>query len=119
VRQAASPLPGVSSSSILVPSEDEIYVFDSKGRHMQTLDAMTYAVSYQFGYTGSGLLDTITDGDGNVTRIERLPDGTPTAIIAPFGQRTGIGVDADGYLSSVSDPENRAITRTQMGMKAP
>ena len=49
-----------------------------------------------------GILSTITDGYGNVTSIERLPDGTPVAIVSPYGQRTTLGINGDGYLGSIS-----------------
>src|SRR5512139_896282 len=53
---------------------------------------------------GDGLLTTISDGDGNVTSIERDGSGHPTAIVGPFGQRTSLGLDANGFLASVENP---------------
>jgi RHS repeat-associated protein len=64
-----------SGGEINVPDGDEIYVFNSQGRHLRTLDALTQAVKYVFGYTSSGLLSSITDGDGNATTIERSSGG--------------------------------------------
>jgi YD repeat-containing protein len=99
IRRIHSPMPGVSVSEIIIPSEDgqQLYWFDFQGRHLRTLNALTGASLYEFGYDGQGRLVTITDGDGNITRIERdsmgilrplslLPDSvrrlywTPTAI---------------------------------------
>ena len=40
----------------------------------------------------------------NTIRIERDPDGEPAAIIAPFGQRTSLDVDTDGYLARSAIP---------------
>src|SRR5262249_52112485 len=50
VRRVAPALPGFSLGDRLIPSEDgsEIYVFNSVGRHLRTLDALTNAVRYQF-----------------------------------------------------------------------
>jgi RHS repeat-associated protein len=114
VRRVAPLMPGVGVQNIMIPSEDgsEVYVFDSRGRHLQTLNALTGAVLYQFGYSAAGLSATVTDGDGNVTTIERDTEGKPTAIVAPFGQRTVLALDGNGYLSSVTDPAGQATTMT-------
>ncbi|MFN8495852.1 MAG: RHS repeat-associated core domain-containing protein [Caldilineaceae bacterium] len=110
IRRIHSPLPGVSLSEIAIPSMDgqQIYQFDSHGRHLYTRHALTGAILYAFDYDSAGRLDTITDGDGNVTRIERDADGSPTAIVAPFGQRTTLGLNAAGYLATIANPANEA-----------
>jgi YD repeat-containing protein len=118
----------VVGSNLHITSEDgsEIYVFDGFfGRHIQTLLPMTGAVLYNFGYDTSGLLVTVTDGSGNVTTIQRDPNGHPTAIVSPYGQTTTLSVDANGYLSQVTDPLGNPIKLTNSslglltGMKDP
>ena len=52
-------------------------MFDPKGRHLRTLNALTGADSLQFGYNAHGRLIKVTDGDGNVTTIERDGNGNP------------------------------------------
>lgn len=108
IRHVTLPLPGVTGDSIRLPSEDgaEVFVFDPSGRHLQTLDALTGAARDTFQYDASGLLTSVTDGDGNLTRIERAPDGRPTAVVGPFGQQTTLETDADGNLSRITDPAN-------------
>ncbi len=105
IRRVASALPGVSASDILVPSDDgqEAYVFSGEGRHLRTLHALTGATLLTFTYDANGYPIAITDGDNNVTTIERN-GAMPTAIVAPFGQRTVLASTADGWLSSVTDP---------------
>ena len=73
-------LPGLSLTDFVVPAEDgsELYHFDQKGRHLRTLDALTGAPRFLFAYDGAGRLASITDGDGNVTTIERDGSGSPT-----------------------------------------
>jgi RHS repeat-associated protein len=113
VRRIRSALPDISASDIVVAAQDgsEVYIFSGVGRHLKTLDALTGAVRYQFGYSPEGYLVSITDGSGNITRIER--SGTaPTTIVAPGGQRTVLSVNSDGWLTSVTDPAGQAHTMT-------
>jgi RHS repeat-associated protein len=114
IRRVIPPAPGVSVGDFLIPSEDgqELYHFDSTGRHLRTLDALTGAVLYQFSYDAAGRLTQIKDADGNITTVERDADGNPTAIVAPFGQRTTLAVDANGYLAKVTSPAGQAVQFT-------
>ncbi|HTN52791.1 MAG TPA: fibronectin type III domain-containing protein [Anaeromyxobacter sp.] len=107
----AAGFPGFGSQA-LIPSSDatELFSFDGRGRHLTTVDALTFALQYQFGYDEAGRLVAVTDGDGNVTAIERDASGNPTAIVAPLGQRTSLTVDADGWLASVVNPAGEATT---------
>jgi RHS repeat-associated protein len=113
IRQLRPPLPGFSVSGIVIAAEDgsEVYVFSDTGRHLRTLDALTGTVRFQFTYNAGGHLATITDGDGNVTAIERDGIGSPSAIVAPFGQRTVLAVQG-GYLSRVTNPAGEAVQLT-------
>ena len=40
--------------------------------------------------------------------IERLSDGTPSAIISPYGHRTELGLNENGYIGSVLNPAGEA-----------
>ncbi len=106
IRRVRPPPAEAASGNFLVPAQDgrEIYVFDSSGRHLQTLDALTGRLRYRFGYDGAGALASVTDGDGNVTTVSRNTAGLPTAIVASGGQTTSLALDANGYLSGVTDP---------------
>jgi YD repeat-containing protein len=88
IRRVARPLPGISWDEIVIPSQDgtEVFVFSGAGLHLRTLNALTGAVKFQFVYDSSGKLVQVTDGDNNVTTIERDGSGNPTAIVSPFGQ---------------------------------
>ena len=107
IRRVSPPaLLGVGSSGVyLIPSDggDQLFQFDGSGRHLRTFDTATRVVIYQFRYDTAGHLSEIEDADGNITRIERS-GATPTAIIAPDGQRTALTLDVNGYLDSVTDP---------------
>lgn len=87
-----------------IPSEGggQLYIFDLNGRHLRTLNTLLGTLVYQFEYDEAGYLVAIADGDGNITRIQRDADNT-IAIIAPYGQRTHLTLNADGYLESVTN----------------
>ena len=114
VRKIQPSLLGFVDTELVIAAEDgsELYFFTDAGRHLRTLDILTGAVRFQFGYSSAARLVTITDGDGNVTTIERDGSGNPTAIVAPFGQRTTLAVQGDGYLSSVTNPAAEAVQLT-------
>ncbi|MBK1717696.1 RHS repeat-associated core domain-containing protein, partial [Thiocystis violacea] len=110
LRKIDPGMPGFSINDMAVTSDDgaEIYRFDSTGRHRETRSTLTGAVLYQFAYTASGQLAAITDANRNVTTIERDATNTPRAILGPFGQRTTLTVDPNGYLASVTNPAGEA-----------
>jgi RHS repeat-associated protein len=109
IRRVAPALPGLSASDLLVPSDDgsQAYVFSGEGRHLRTLHALTGATLLSFTYDANGYPIAITDGDGNVTTIERNGP-LPTAIVAPFGQRTTLTTTPNGWLASVTDPASQS-----------
>jgi len=119
VRRIKNDAPTFSSGHTLVSSEDGtlLYEFSPSGRHLRTLDTVTGQTIYTFSYTSNGLLDTITDIDGDITRIERDGDD-PIAIIAPDGQRTAFTLDANGYLNSIANPagETHQLSYTKEGL---
>jgi len=113
-RRIDKPMPALDVSDVLVASEDgsQLYVFNVDGRHLRTLDALLGHTIYDFAYDAAGLLSTITDVDGNVVRVERDGTGAPTAIVAPFGQRTELTLNSGKYLVSVKRPGEPATLLT-------
>lgn len=105
VRQVGAPLPGFTLAEFTIAAEEgrELYVFSNSGRHLRTLDAVTKAVIFEFGYDPAGRLTSVKDRDGLITTIERSGD-VPVAIVAPHGQRTGLSVDGNGYLNGIANP---------------
>ena len=103
---------GFSAAQRIVGSSDgtEAYIFDSGGRHQQTLDALTGSVRRRFGYDGQGRLVTVSDGNDNILNLRRDASGVLTAIDAPLGQRTAFTTDANGYLASVTNLANETIS---------
>jgi RHS repeat-associated protein len=114
IRRLISPLPASSGSAFQIASEDglQLYTFDSTGRHLATLHALSGAPLYRFEYDADGRLAVIRDGDDNITRIERDTNGPPTAIEGPFGHRTTLTLNGDGYLERITDPAGLTIQFT-------
>lgn len=110
IRKISSSVPGFTGTDIAIASRDghQIYRFNAVGRHLSTVDALTGATLYTFAYDSDGRLIKITDTDSNVITIERDGNGNPTALVAPFGQRTTLTVDGNGYLASVINPAGEA-----------
>jgi RHS repeat-associated protein len=110
VRRISDPLPGFDGRDIAIPSEDgrELYRFDATGRHLETRDTSNGTVIARFGYDDRGRLASIEDAHANVIRVQRDAAGQPLAIVAPFGQRTTLGVGSDGFLASIADPAGRS-----------
>lgn len=108
----STPMQGAAYGDRIIPSKDgsEIYRFNSSGRHLQTIDALTQTPIYTFAYDSSGRLTSVTDATGNITQIERDADGKPTAIVSPYGQRTVLSLNINGYLNSVTNPSNESYT---------
>jgi RHS repeat-associated protein len=122
LRRIAAPLPGFAPGEIVLADEGggELFVFDSKGRHLRTLDALTGSVRYQFAYNAAGLLTTITDADAKITTIQRDASGNPTAIVAPGGQQTVLALEGNGYLQAITNPngEKTELTYSADGLLA-
>lgn len=116
LRTVEPGIPGFALAGYTVPSRDgrEVYRFDLNGRHTATLDALTGVPIWRFTYDSDGRLETITDRDDRTTSIERKADGTPTAIVAPTGERTTLSLDADGNLATVQRP---GLAATQLEYK--
>jgi YD repeat-containing protein len=117
IRKLTPPMPGYASGETLIPDETgrEVYVFDSRGRHLRTVDARTQVVTALFEYDPAGRLRIVKDLLGLETRIERDAAGRPTAIVAPSGERTALALDAAGWLARVENPAQEAVSLTSSG----
>lgn len=102
---AQSPAPGASGLlSVSDPSGDLTFVFNSAGRHLRTDDTRSGITVLTLDYDAQGRLAKLTDAAGNAATIERDPAGNPTAIRAPYGQRTLLRTTSAGLLSQVQNP---------------
>jgi RHS repeat-associated protein len=103
-----------SLGEFLLASADgaEVFVFSGGGRHLKTVDATTGALRYSFDYDASGRLASVTDSDGNLTQIQRDPDGRRMYILAPGGQATTLSIGDDGMLGAIANPAGEATAIT-------
>ncbi len=101
-------------AEIKIPNEngEQVYVFDKSGRHLRTVNSLTRGLLYQFAYDDRGFLASITDGDNNITPIERATDGTLLAIVSPYGQRFPLTLNTDGYLATIANSSAETATFT-------
>jgi RHS repeat-associated protein len=102
-------LPGIADTATLIASDDarQLYLFDERGRHIRTINALSGNALFEFGYDEQGRLTRIAQKLGeteNVTTIEHDSAGNPTAIVGPFGQKTVLAVDQNGFLASITNP---------------
>ncbi len=114
LRRVIPALPDDPTENVLIASEegDEIFNFDSSGRHIETLQSLTGATKFSFSYNPAGLLTGVTDTFGNATAIQRDGSGAPLAIVGPFGHRTELTLNPQGYLGLVTKPDG-AVSRFQ------
>jgi RHS repeat-associated protein len=98
-------------SDVVPASSGESYdLFDTAGRIVARVDAMTGVARFQYGYGPAGTLTSISDAAGRATTIERDGSGQIQAIVSPDGERTTLGVDGNGFLSFVANPASEAVT---------
>ncbi len=98
--------PALTGDNILVPEEDGrvAHVFDPRGKLLRTVDSVTGTSLLEVAYGPSGRIQSLTNRDGLVTTVERNASGLATAIVGPYGHRTELSIDANGYLTQATEP---------------
>ena len=109
------PLPSGSGIYVSDPSGSQVFTFNSLGQHLQTINSLTGSVVYSISYDVSGRISSITDAFGNFSSFQ-YGSGT-VRLVSPYSQVTNITLDTNGYLSSVTNPNNETfITQHQKGL---
>ncbi|MBK6519284.1 MAG: hypothetical protein IPG04_35390 [Polyangiaceae bacterium] len=106
----SADLPSFARSGFVVTEADArtAYLFDAQGRHLQTFDAETGVILLTIAHDDEGRFVSLTDSDGLVTTVTRDAAGTPLQIVGPYGHRTELSLDENGYLNRIEDPEGGA-----------
>jgi RHS repeat-associated protein len=118
ITRLEGPIPTLQVAGEIIASTDGSTFFEfSGGRHVRTWDALTRRKLLEFTYDPSGLITAVTDGDGNITHVERAADGTATAIVSPDGDRTTLSTDTNGFLSAIMNgaADTVRLTHTSSG----
>lgn len=112
IRRIAPALPGFDAAELSVASRDgrELFVFNALGLHLRTLETLNGTTNWAFTYNSQNLVIRMKDRHGQVTRIERDTGGAPVALIGPYGQRTGLVLNGEGFLNRVVDPAGSEAT---------
>jgi RHS repeat-associated protein len=77
------------------------YIFDTKGKHVKTIDTVSGNTLTVFDYNQQGKLSKITDQFGNSLLINRNEQGVVTSLETSDGYVTTLVVDELGDLQSV------------------
>ena len=92
-----------SQQTIADPGGEVLHVFDGRGRHLRTIDALTGGLLYRLHYEQGRVL-SMEDAFGNLTRVDRDATGQAIGLISPEGLRTAFTLDTRGYLASLTTP---------------
>ena len=85
---------------VVIAGRDQVLVFDSGGRHLRTLDAVSRAVAMEFAFTAAGELLSLRDVQGQETFVRRL-SGREIRIGGAGGDEIRLHVDDHGFLAEV------------------
>ncbi|KAG8137058.1 hypothetical protein E2320_005600, partial [Naja naja] len=84
------------------PIDQELYLFDTSGKHVFTQSLPTGDYLYNFTYTGDGDITLVTDNNGNLVNIRRDSTGMPLWLVVPDGQVYWLTMGTNSALKSVT-----------------
>lgn len=90
----------------MVTHDDEVYIFDQNGKHIQTKGSLTGYVKYEMTYNSGGRLVAITDSYALVTAFNRNANNRLISIVGPYGQTTTIQGGGILMIGHVINPNN-------------
>jgi RHS repeat-associated protein len=116
IRRVSAALPAFPIGAIVIPAEDgtELYEFDAAGRHQKTFETLSGGLRRSFAYDAEGLLaevrEWVSATEFNATTVVRNLGGDPDriAVDAPFGQRTTLDLDPQGFVERLTNPAGEA-----------
>lgn len=103
---------GEGGEGLVLPSRDgsEAYRFDTAGRHIETIDALSGLRLLSFSYDEQQRLVGITERHGLSTTIAWTDSGA--TITSPAGARTALAFGEDGWLTSAEVASYGVYTMT-------
>lgn len=98
-----------SGSNYLVAIDDNVYVFSSTGKHIETKSSLTGITKYTFHYEANDKIDIIEDSFGNEIEFTRNSSGHLTSVISPYGQITTIARNTDQLITKITNPKSESF----------
>uniref|UniRef100_A0A3Q2DGF2 Teneurin-2 n=1 Tax=Cyprinodon variegatus TaxID=28743 RepID=A0A3Q2DGF2_CYPVA len=99
---------GLAQYEVASPREQELYVFDGDGLHIQTVSLVTGEPLFNFTYGPDGELAMLVDNCNNTIKVRRDGQGQGGGagllrlVLLPENQVVTLGLDPTGGLRSVS-----------------
>uniref|UniRef100_A0A8C6TH09 Teneurin transmembrane protein 2 n=1 Tax=Neogobius melanostomus TaxID=47308 RepID=A0A8C6TH09_9GOBI len=99
---------GIAQYEVASPREQELYVFNGEGQHIQTVSLVTGEPLYNFTYGPDGELNMLADNCNNTVKVRRDGAGQGGGagllrlVLLPENQVVTLGLDPTGGLRSVS-----------------
>ncbi|KYO31859.1 hypothetical protein Y1Q_0003424 [Alligator mississippiensis] len=97
------------------PIDQELYLFDTSGKHLYTQSLTTGDYLYNFTYSGDGDITLITDNNGNLVNIRRDSTGMPLWLVVPDGQVYWVTIGTNSALKSVTMQGHEVAMMTYHG----
>uniref|UniRef100_A0A8C6ZC92 Teneurin transmembrane protein 4 n=1 Tax=Nothoprocta perdicaria TaxID=30464 RepID=A0A8C6ZC92_NOTPE len=97
------------------PIDQELYLFDTSGKHLYTQSLTTGDYLYNFTYSGDGDITLITDNNGNLVNIRRDSTGMPLWLVVPDGQVYWVTIGTNSALKSVTTQGHEVAMMTYHG----
>ncbi|XP_027387895.1 teneurin-4 isoform X5 [Bos indicus x Bos taurus] len=97
------------------PIDQELYLFDTSGKHLYTQSLPTGDYLYNFTYTGDGDVTLITDNNGNMVNVRRDSTGMPLWLVVPDGQVYWVTMGTNSALKSVTTQGHELAMMTYHG----
>ncbi|XP_055479321.1 teneurin-4 isoform X1 [Psammomys obesus] len=97
------------------PIDQELYLFDTSGKHLYTQSLPTGDYLYNFTYTGDGDITHITDNNGNTVNVRRDSTGMPLWLVVPDGQVYWVTMGTNSALRSVTTQGHELAMMTYHG----
>ncbi|KAM5223725.1 teneurin-4 isoform 13-T14 [Hipposideros larvatus] len=97
------------------PIDQELYLFDTSGKHLYTQSLPTGDYLYNFTYTADGDITLITDNNGNMVNVRRDSTGMPLWLVVPDGQVYWVTMGTNSALKSVTTQGHELAMMTYHG----
>lgn len=85
-------------------NENELFIFDSNGRHLETRNVALGYIIHKFAYESSGRLSSIADRFNSTTTFS-YSGSNLYKIMSPYGVETTFTISSN-RITKVTDPEN-------------